>query len=90
MNRSGIAFLILAASAHAGPRTSTDYTVPADTTDAGGQRATSTAYTNDGSLGGITGISTVASPAATAKAGYPDHGQRNGHQPAQRRAVARR
>lgn len=70
MNRSGIAFLILAASAHAGPRTSTDYTVPADTTDAGGQRATSTAYTNDGSLGGITGISTVASPAATAKAGY--------------------
>lgn len=62
--------LALAASAHAGPRTSTDYTVPADTADAGGQRATSSAYTNDGSLGGITGISTVASPAQTAKAGY--------------------
>ena len=62
--------LALAASAHAGPRTSTDYTVPADTADAGGQRATSSAYTNDGSLGGLTGISTVASPAQTAKAGY--------------------
>ncbi len=70
INWAGIGFLILAATAHAGPRTSTDYTVPADTADAGGQRATSTAYTNDGSLGGITGISTVASPAQTAKAGY--------------------
>jgi hypothetical protein len=56
--------------AHAGSRTSADYTVPADTADAGGQRTTSSAYTNDGSLGGITGISTVASPAQTAKAGY--------------------
>ena len=66
----GFALLLLAASAHAGPRTSTDYNVPADTADAGGQRTTSSAYTNDGSLGGITGISTVASPAQTAKAGY--------------------
>lgn len=62
--------LAFAASAHAGPRTSTDYSIPTDSTDAGGQRATSSAYTNDGSLGGITGISTVASPAQTAKAGY--------------------
>ena len=66
----GFALLLLAASAHAGPRVSTDYNVPADTADAGGQRTTSTAYTNDGSVGGITGISTVASPAQTAKAGY--------------------
>ena len=62
---------LLTAAAHAGPRTSTDYTVPADTADAGGQRATSAAYTSDGSLGGISGISTVG--AAVAKAGY--HGQ---------------
>ena len=62
--------LFLATAAQAGPRTSTDYAVPADTADAGGQRTTSSAYTNDGSLGGITGLSTVASPAQTAKAGY--------------------
>ncbi len=68
----GVTALLLAfaASAQAGPRTSTDYNVPADTTDAGGQRTTSAAYTNDGSLGGITSISTVAFPAQTAKAGY--------------------
>ena len=54
----------------AGPRASTNYTVSTDTTDAGGKRATSAAYTNDGSAGGIVGISTVASPAETAKHGY--------------------
>lgn len=58
------------AIAHAGPRTSTDYLVPAESVDGGGQRATSAAYTNDGSLGGIVGISTVASPAQIAKHGY--------------------
>ena len=51
-------------------RSSTDYTVPAESLDSGGQRTTSTAYTNDGSLGGITSISTVASPAQIVKAGY--------------------
>jgi hypothetical protein len=66
----GLTLLLFAASAHAGSRTSTDYNVPADTADAGGQRTTSSAYTNDGSLGGITGISTVAAPAQTTKAGY--------------------
>lgn len=54
--------------AHAGPRTSTDYSIPTDSTDSGGQRASSAAYTNDGSVGGITGISTVG--AAVAKHGY--------------------
>jgi len=65
-----LALLAGAMSAHAGPRSSTSYTVPADTADAGGNRATSAAYTNDGSAGGIFGISTVAAPAETAKAGY--------------------
>jgi hypothetical protein len=65
----GFVLQLLAASAHAGPRTSTDYTVPADTADAGGQRTASATYTNDGSLGGIAGIS-IAAPAETAKAGY--------------------
>lgn len=57
-------------SALAGPRTSTSYNVTTDTTDAGGKRATSTSYTNDGSAGGAVGISTVAAPAETAKHGY--------------------
>ncbi|MFT5401664.1 MAG: hypothetical protein ACI9DF_000488 [Verrucomicrobiales bacterium] len=62
--------LAFAATVHADLRTSTDYTVAADTTEAGGQRATSVSYTNHGSVGGIVGISTVVSHAETAKAGY--------------------
>ena len=62
--------LALTAAAHAGPRTSASYTIPADIADAGGKLTTSTSYTNDGSAGGIAGISTVAAPAETAKAGY--------------------
>jgi len=54
----------------AGPRTSASYNIPTDTTDAGGHRASSTSYSNDGSVGGVVGISTVSSPAQTAKAGY--------------------
>ena len=55
---------------HAAPRASASYAIVTDSADAGGKRATSTAYTNDASLGGIAGISTVASPAETAKSGY--------------------
>jgi len=56
--------------AHAGPRASASYSGPTDTIDAGGARTTSANYTNDGSLGGIAGLSTVAVPAETAKSGY--------------------
>jgi len=56
--------------AHAGPRASTDYTITTETTDAGGARTTSAAYTHDGSLGGVVGISSVAPPVETAKHGY--------------------
>ncbi|MEO6754437.1 MAG: hypothetical protein ABIP85_21900 [Chthoniobacteraceae bacterium] len=65
-----LASALSAAALHAGPRTSASYSIPTDTIDAGGTRTVSTSYRNDGSLGGITGISTVASPAQTAKAGY--------------------
>lgn len=58
------------ATLHAGPRTSANYSIATDTTDAGGKRATSAAYTNDGSAGGVVGVSTVASPSETAKQGY--------------------
>ena len=61
---------VLLSAAHAGPRTSASYTVTTDTADAGGKRATSANYTNDGSIGGITGLSTVAAPAETLKAGF--------------------
>lgn len=66
-----IALLLLTAAAlHAGPRSSTSYNVLTDTNDAGGKRATSASYTNDGSLGGVTGLSSVAAPAQNAKSGY--------------------
>ncbi|MBK8036913.1 MAG: hypothetical protein IPK22_07215 [Verrucomicrobiaceae bacterium] len=66
-----LAFLILFVSlAYAGPRSSASYTITTDTVSHGGTRITSAAYTNDGSAGGIVGISTVAAPAQMAKAGY--------------------
>ena len=65
-----ILLLALAASAHAGPRTSANYSILTDTADGGGKRTTSAAYTNDGSTGGVVGFSSVASPAVTVKSGY--------------------
>lgn len=62
--------LAFATSTHAGPRSSADYSVTADTADAGGQRSISASYKNDASAGGITGISTASAPDQTAKAGY--------------------
>ena len=62
--------LLLAPGLLAGPRTSVNYNVTTDSIDTGGKRATSTSYTNDGSLGSITGVSTVATPAEIAKHGY--------------------
>jgi hypothetical protein len=60
----------LIAPLHAGPRTSANYNIVTDTLDDGGKRMTSLAYTNDGSIGAIAGIATVAAPAETAKSGY--------------------
>jgi hypothetical protein len=65
-----LALALLPAAAPAAPRSSASYTIATDTADAGGKRATSAAYTNDGSAGGIAGLSTVAAPAETAKHGY--------------------
>jgi hypothetical protein len=61
---------LLAITAHGGTRTSANYRVLTDGTDVGGRRATSAAYTSDGSAGGIVGISTVATPGETMKHGY--------------------
>lgn len=61
---------LAAAAAHAGPRTSADYSITTDTTDAGGAQTASASYINNSSTGGVTGLSTAASPAAMAKHGY--------------------
>ena len=63
---------LMTLTAQAGTRTSLNntYTITADTTDAGGKRTVSASYTNDGSAGGIAGLSTAASPAETVKSGY--------------------
>ena len=65
-----LAALLIPVLALAGPRTSTNYNVVADTTNAGGKRTASANYTHDGNAGGIAGLSTVAAPAGTAKHGY--------------------
>jgi ubiquitin len=52
-------------------RTSMNYIIPAESIDSGGHCAISATNTHDGSLGGITGISTtVVAPAQIAKHGY--------------------
>ena len=66
----GILTLLAAAAAHAGPRSSANYTLTTESTDAGGARTKSTSYTNDGSAGGVAGLSAAPVATTTAKAGY--------------------
>jgi hypothetical protein len=61
---------LVTAAAHAGPRTSANYSIITDTNDGGGARSTSATYTNDGSAGAITGLATVSSPEVVARNGY--------------------
>lgn len=61
---------VAATLAHAGPRASERYSIATDSVDTGGSRSTSASYSNSGSAGGITGVSTVASPVETLGAGY--------------------
>src|SRR3954462_2554218 len=53
-----------------GARSSANYSIPAESIDPAGTRTQSASYKSDSSAGGITGISSVASPAETAKQGY--------------------
>ena len=62
--------LLLIEAAQAGPRTSANYTILADTVDAAGSRAVSASYSNAGSGSVIAGISTIAAPAGTARSGF--------------------
>ena len=54
---------------YAGPRTSASYTIPTEIADAAGKRSASASYANEGSAGGITGVSTAA-PSHTVIAGF--------------------
>lgn len=65
-----LAGALSAGAVHADPRTSASYSIPTDTVDSAGARVTSASYSNLGSMGGITGISTVTAPAETVKAGF--------------------
>jgi hypothetical protein len=51
-------------------RISSDYEIQTEVVDSAGGRSSSSSYTNDGSIGGIVGISTVAGPPRISKAGY--------------------
>jgi len=66
----GLSSLIFATAAHAGLRTSTNYVITTDTADSAGGRVSSANYTDDGSLGDVTGVSSVAAPALTLKSGF--------------------
>ncbi len=67
----GLTILLLpVAAAQAQLRTSANYSITTEVADSGGVRATSANYRNDGSVGGVTGISTVASPVEVTKQGY--------------------
>ena len=61
---------LTASLAFAGERISANYSITADTADAGGLRATSANYTHVGSAPRVAGISAVAAPVETAKHGY--------------------
>lgn len=65
-----ICLSLLTNGASAGSRNSASYAVITDTMDAGGEKASSASYSADTSVSMIGGISSAASPAETAKAGY--------------------
>lgn len=62
--------LFVTANAIAAVQSSPNYTVQTAVLDAGGARATSTSYANDGSIGGFGGVVTAYAPQATARIGY--------------------
>lgn len=65
-----VATACLTSGAFAAARSSATYNLPTESIDAGGRRATSAAYSHDGSVGGIAGVGTVAAPVEIAKHGY--------------------
>ncbi|MCF7733881.1 MAG: hypothetical protein K9N23_19495 [Akkermansiaceae bacterium] len=68
--KPSLILLALALPLHAGPSTSTNYSVTPATVDSGGGRSGSSNYTMDGSLGGIAGVSSAGTPLEVLKSGY--------------------
>ena len=62
--------LVCCGTLQAGTRTSANYSITTETTDSGGVYSTSANYSNAGSMGGVVGISSVASTVETARNGY--------------------
>lgn len=62
--------LLLGQALHAEPAASANYVIPSSTIDSGGGKSSSATYTNDGSAGGLTGVSTVTDSSIIAKHGY--------------------
>ena len=65
-----LAVAALGLDATAASRSSASYSVPADSSDAGGRRTASINYSHHGCLGGFGGVGTVAAPPEFAKHGY--------------------
>jgi len=63
-------FAIVTTAALGGPRSSGSYSIASDSINTGGARASSAAYSNTGSITDVTGISSAATPAETAKHGF--------------------
>ena len=73
MNIKYILLLLIplgACTVRAGSRTSANYSIVTEIADTAGRRSASVSYANDGSAGGIAGISIAASPSEIAKHGY--------------------
>lgn len=62
--------LAAAMNLHAGTRRSVSFIILTDTADEGGRHTSSATYTNDGSIGGIAGVSIVTAPAEKVKSGF--------------------
>lgn len=60
----------LAGQLHAEPRTSANYSISADTLDAGGGPAASVSYKENASLGTISGVASASDPVHLLKAGF--------------------
>ncbi len=61
---------ILSSTPYAGPRTSANYTIPAEAIDRGGRATNSTSYHGSGSAGLIAGKASSAGSVVTINAGY--------------------
>lgn len=65
-----LAMSIFAATSTNAARSSANYSIATDIASDGGLRASSASYNNDGTAGGIDGISNIASPSENLKQGY--------------------